>query len=48
MNSKTDNDQYLPLMLCGQEGNSELNDAVAVDWLAPGERLSLVGAVLDP
>jgi hypothetical protein len=48
MYSKTENDQYLPLMVCGQEGNSELNDAVEIDWLAVGERLSLVGAVLDP
>jgi len=35
-------------MARGQEGNSELSDAVEVDWLAPGERLSLAGAVLDP
>lgn len=35
-------------MTSGQEGNSELSDAVVIDWLAPGERLSLAGAVLDP
>lgn len=43
-----DNGQYLPLMACGQEGNSELSDGVVLDWLAPEERLSLAGAVLDP